>query len=792
MTFTVKTFDELVTEMKINLVNNVDEINDLNVGAVIDTVISTFGNSLEGLYEDLNVVYEGSRISTATETDLDELGSLVGLTRSAGVKSTGVVTFKASASPGANITILENSQISTQPNTTETQLVFNVLEDTVFYDTITDESHLFLSGNYDYKLNQRFINTITTLTATSGGGAETLVENTDFEIIKTTDSDYDTVFDGEIISNADLVSFNDCDDKTEGTWVRGEEVNTAALDDYATEHYQGTSCLTLGTLNPTTEMEYTYTKDSTIDASDLSAFTYLFIRNSTVLSKIVSVKIEYASDVDFINSIYRTFSDELVAEEWNKLELTVGDSYTSATGNFDDARVKYFRITVTMNAGSEISGASGDILLDNLFFSSYEIYTGDIIRFDKDSAIVPDNNTNFLTTYKPLSVEVNAEAVKVGSEYNVAAGKVVYKISPFPGITSIYNYETFTDGLPEETDDIFRTRVQEASELTNVATVSAIRNNVLSLPAIKTCSIIDMPEKETLGETHIYNDGTAKFRLMNLSPIAGSIIVYDISRSNVLTDLDGGIDDDDMVITLTDSSSFPDYGIVKIDDELIYYDSKDDGTNTLNVGTLLDGTTTGRAHNGTTAAAHLNEADVNLLSYIEDTDFELNDYFEVEFKGIDDPTNEDVLLCDYLYEAVGFFNVYVTGLEGELTASQLETVDDLVDSIRSAGIQYEVLQPDYVSISSTIDITLEDGYLLSDVDVDIKTAVSEYINSLDIGYNVLLSKIIQAVFTIEGVSDVEITAIAKDAVPVSPVANVTVGDDEKAVSTTALITVGVI
>jgi hypothetical protein len=188
----------------------------------------------------------------------------------------------------------------------------------------------------------------------------------------------------------------------------------------------------------------------------------------------------------------------------------------------------------------------------------------------------------------------------------------------------------------------------------------------------------------------------------------------------------------------------------------------------------------------------LNEADVNLLSYIEDTDFELNDYFEVEFKGIDDPTNEDVLLCDYLYEAVGFFNVYVTGLEGELTASQLETVDDLVDSIRSAGIQYEVLQPDYVSISSTIDITLEDGYLLSDVDVDIKTAVSEYINSLDIGYNVLLSKIIQAVFTIEGVSDVEITAIAKDAVPVSPVANVTVGDDEKAVSTTALITVGVI
>ena len=792
MTFEVKTFEELVTEMKINLVNNVDEINDLNVGAVIDTIVTTFGNSLEGLYDDLNAVYAGSRISTALTTDLDELGSLVGVDRDLGVKSLGTVTFKATTSPGADLTILKDSQVSTQPNTTETQLVYNVIADTIFYDTLTAESHNFLSGTYFYKMDQRFINTVTTITGTSSSAAVTLVEDTDFEIIKVTDSTYEDDFSGTLIDNTTLVMLNDCDDDTEGTWTL--DGTAIAPADNAVTFYQGTGSLDLTATVPGTQLIYKYERDTSIDASGLSMLTDIYIKHPDVLAKISNITIMASSDSSYINNYSKDFAAADLVVGWNKLISTVGDGDTVSVLNIDDAKIQYYKITIDLSSSTTI--AAGYLLIDNICFATIEEYEGDIIKIYKTSGTAlkqPDDSTNFLVTYKPLSVEVDVEAALVGSDYNVGVGKVVYKISSFIGITNINNYEVFINGSAIETDTVYRSRVQEASELTNVATTDAIRNNVLALSYIKNCTILDIPDRETLSEPQTFLDAAPNFRLNNLVPVNASVIVFSDLVAEittpVTTTLNGGISDSAMSIVLTDSSSMADFGIIEIGTEKIYY-SANNGSTTLTVGTLADGVTTGRGHFGTTAAAHLTAAATTLMSYENGLDFDMSTYFEVEFDSTkNNPVDSTTVYVDYDYEAVGFFDALVTGTSGELTATQLTSTETLIDTVKSAGIQYTLSQPTYIDIGIDIDISLEDGYVLSDVSSDVKTSIAAYIATLNIGDDVFVSKIIQAALTITGINDAEITDIEKDSVSTGSIANVVIAADESAVSSVDLIIV---
>ena len=276
MTFEVKTFDELVTEMKINLVNNVDEITDLNVGSVIYTIINTFGNTMEGIYTDLNTVYEGSRITTATGDDLEEIGLIVGITRDAGIKSTGYVTFNISSPLSSDLTIVEDSQVSTQPNTSETQLVYNVTADTIFYATVSAEEQVFLSGTYDYMMDQRFISSLTTITGTVSSAAHTFTVTTDYSLVED--------FDGIIIDNSSLVELNDCEAAT--NWVETAEgaASPVTLTQDGTTYYQGDYSLRLGkTDTATTDFYYTYTKPTTIDTTGTSLFIDLYIKDATML-----------------------------------------------------------------------------------------------------------------------------------------------------------------------------------------------------------------------------------------------------------------------------------------------------------------------------------------------------------------------------------------------------------------------------------------------------------------------------------------------------------------------------
>lgn len=750
MAFTTKTADELIAELKINLVNNIEEINDLNVGSVIDVITTTFANSLEGLYTELNNVYDASRISTATGDDLEELSQLVGVERNLGVKSTGVVTFKTNTPLTSEMIITKDSRVSTQPNTTEEQLLFNVLEDTTFLTTVPYEEHYYLSGTYDYALNQRFIDSITSLS----DGVSTFVEGVDFDIIPTDSLTYPDF----IVSTDDSLMFDDCE--SSATWS-AEEINTSVTLDNSIFYEGGASIGFVKTSIILSTFAYVCDLGSTIDIEDKSCIFDLYIHDETTLNKIVKIIFSYSSDSSFLNSVEKEITN--FSTGWQTLFITQGEVGTTSNGNMDIGNQRYFKVDIELNNNSSVLSTTGLINIDNVRFSSKQDYYGDIIRFNKDSANLPTTKTNFYATYVPLSLEVACESSDIGEKYNVTANKINYKVSNFSLIKEVNNYEAFTDGVDEETDDSLRERTSDATELTNVATVEAIRNNVLALPYVQTCTIVDMPVRDAFHEPHTFSSAYPKYRLNYLVPNDDADLIVYTNFSN----LSAGIDEDDVTISVDDGSVFDAIGgTIRIDDEFITYTGV--STNDL----------TGCVRGALSSEAVSHDLDALVMSaddYERGVDFILSDYFEIEFLGVNDPVDGTVLYNTYDYEAAGFFDVYVTGTSGQLTSTQITSIEELVDSIRSAGIVPDVKQPIYEPISIVAVLTMESGYLISDVSEEIEDNLSTYINGLGLGEDVIRFKVISEMMKVEGVSNITSLSISGNTTTDYPVE-----DDEKA------------
>ena len=115
MTFTEKELNDIINDIIINILENTDEITDANVGSVMRQFVEALSQELVEIYDEINNVYDGSRISTATSTDLDELGYLVGINRKSGTQATGYVTFERNTVSLSDFTISAGAIISTQP-----------------------------------------------------------------------------------------------------------------------------------------------------------------------------------------------------------------------------------------------------------------------------------------------------------------------------------------------------------------------------------------------------------------------------------------------------------------------------------------------------------------------------------------------------------------------------------------------------------------------------------------------------------------------------------------------------
>lgn len=496
MAYTKKTLDEIKTNIVLNIVNNVDGINDANIGSVLDLFVTSMSEELEEQYTDLDTIYEGSRITTAADDDLEEIGAIVGVDRNEGSKSAGEVSFIRNSPTSTAFNINSGTIVSVQPNSQDEDFQYVTTENIVFPTAIAAEEQLFINGIYTYKFEQRFADSITDITGTVSAAPHTFVQDTDYELI----NDYE----GIIIDVTNLVDIDDCE--TAGNWTEGDEADACTAN--TSEYIEGTQSLNLlKSATTDTKLSYTATLGSSKDLSDLKMYMKLFVKDSTVLSKINEINIWAGSNSGIINS-YKATTDvsDLTESEWNTLILNRFDSDIIIAGNPDTKNINFLKIEVTLNSTSDTLVA-GDLMMDFWFFADHENYEGDVILFDK-AATIPDNNTNISADYVPLSMEIAVEAQEIGVGYNAAKGKIIYKVSNVSNIDRIYNYESLIGGLDVETDDNFRVRIQNATNLKTNATANAIRFNVLDLDFVGSVNVIDTPDKSSSNEPHTFATGT--------------------------------------------------------------------------------------------------------------------------------------------------------------------------------------------------------------------------------------------------------------------------------------------
>lgn len=105
------------------------------------------------------------------------------------------------------------------------------------------------------------------------------------------------------------------------------------------------------------------------------------------------------------------------------------------------------------------------------------------------------------------------------------------------------------------------------------------------------------------------------------------------------------------------------------------------------------------------------------------------------------------------------------------TVDGKESDPENYEGIRAAGVQVEVLEPVKKPIIIQAVITPASGVTLASISNSVKSAISSYINTLDIGGDVIVSEIIYVVKGITGVADVHIT---------TPSDNIAVADSELA------------
>ena len=77
---------------------------------------------------------------------------------------------------------------------------------------------------------------------------------------------------------------------------------------------------------------------------------------------------------------------------------------------------------------------------------------------------------------------------------------------------------------------------------------------------------------------------------------------------------------------------------------------------------------------------------------------------------------------------------------------------------RSAGVNVEISRPTTIAVNVGLSVTFEDEVSISRVRELVGTRLALYVNSLDVGENVLVSKILSTVILVPGIVDVGITS----------------------------------
>ena len=125
-------------------------------------------------------------------------------------------------------------------------------------------------------------------------------------------------------------------------------------------------------------------------------------------------------------------------------------------------------------------------------------------------------------------------------------------------------------------------------------------------------------------------------------------------------------------------------------------------------------------------------------------------YYRSVAMSVDGVYSAGVVGCG---RGAGTVDVYVSGKGTTVPSGKLQEIQSLLSAARELNVDVRVFNASVVNINLYIRLVVADGYDFNTVADEVQSAVTEYINALGVGHDVLLSNIGEVIYHVKGVAD---------------------------------------
>lgn len=303
-----------------------------------------------------------------------------------------------------------------------------------------------------------------------------------------------------------------------------------------------------------------------------------------------------------------------------------------------------------------------------------------------------------------VSGNITVVALDKGTRANVAAGQIVKFVTRVAGATGVSNAAAFTNGRDRESDVDFRARLKSFVQSLSRGTVTAIESfarNVILVDGRRVLFAKTVEPALPTGIIRLYvDDGTGFVEEYDSTYISG----YD---------------------TFLPSAAGGETNLFTTEKPI-----RDDG------GFVLE---------------------INAVVQVRGTDYELNPATgQIELSAASYPSGliaADAVRANYRY-FIGLISETQRVVDGD-TADPLR-----FPGVKAAGVQVLVTPPQAVMQTLTGSISVLAGYDPINVAANVATAIQGYINSLDIGSDVIVAQIIEDAMGVPGMFNFRISNLS--------------------------------
>ena len=153
-------------------------------------------------------------------------------------------------------------------------------------------------------------------------------------------------------------------------------------------------------------------------------------------------------------------------------------------------------------------------------------------------------------------------------------------------------------------------------------------------------------------------------------------------------------------------------------------------------------------------------------TFVKNTDYIVDTLTgQIQFgQGGTDPDNATNFLVDYNYSSLGDVDMIVAGVSIPMAPATLTDVETVVEETKAAGINVTVIEPSLINQDVTCLIVVDTGFTVGDVQTAVETALTNYLNTMDVGYDVYIADLYQVIQGVSGVLNSTISVPGSDVV----------------------------